>query len=402
MTTRRASSPEGRSSGKRRRTNASSADSTERNVNYGPASYGVDTKVPGHEIEPGLLIVHKVLCSRQTIAHAQHEPSSYFFDQPRLYKGDNKTQPLRGKEPIPNFAAYSENNPRISIMVERSYDCFKYQNLPDVSCHFERLVAPSCQENIPSNAQPYLFALDKDTKPAVPVIEQITHYSDDFFETLDLVQQFCETAQQKPCAFSEWSKPDNLTAPYLQFFHARKLLDSIQELLETNQRRQLAILLDYIHAHFGREYAEADELFSQGYFTDVHFHKLYGPGEVVVISENGREKAFEIKSCPVPHTLPIKISGETWTFDGSFHREPQVLTVGLPSDFEPDQKASISSLTAIPLAFDNTGLEKRLRQRGDFFWSCRKGRLVTSTGPRRGFNIQVVSISTPYHPERPI
>lgn len=352
----------------------------------------VEREVPPEDCSPRPLIVHRVNCtSRSTSAksHADHEAMAYFLDVPRLYEGDNKTQPLRGTETVEDLDSYMEDNPWISFVVTRDYDCVEYHELAEVSSHFIRLVAPSSHAQMPGHVRPYLSVLGSHTEPAAPTRERITLCSPPFIEAVNQIQ-LMQTEQTD--LLLHWDNEDSLDAPYLQFYHARSLLEDGRKRLDSAiHEPQITGLLTYLNTHFGHEYAEADRLFQEGYCNQAHFHKLFGPGSVVTVHPEGHEVGLMVRRCPRPDKVPITLDCESWTFDGAFHKVEMEVVVQLPPGIQPDDKILISSLAAVPLAYEKNGMRENLIRRGSYFWKCRHGRLVASEAPKRGFDIQVVS-----------
>lgn len=401
MTENRNLSPNRRA--KRRRTRKSTSDSESGSakglhVEDTPDSVDMISATPTRHVKgvispedctPGPLIIHQVYCSRFPTSHADHEEMVYFLDVPRLYEGDNKTQPLRGTKIVKDLDSYMEDNPWVSFVVMREYNCVEYQELPGVSSQFIRLVAPSSHAQIPGQVRPYLSVLGSHTEPAAPARERITLCSLPFIKAVEQIQQL---QMEQSNLLHDWDHTHSLCAPYLQFYHARKLLENGRKSLgSATHEHQITGLLEYLRIHFGHEYAEADSLFQEGYYNEAHFHKLFAPGSVVTIHQDGHEVGLMVRKCPDPDTVPITLDCEGWTFDGAFHKVERKVVVRLPPELQPDDKMLISSLAAVPLEYEKNGMREHLIRRGSYFWKCRHGSLVTSKAPKRGFDIQVVS-----------
>lgn len=388
---------------KRRRTRKPTSDSEsgsakDSHVEDGPDSIDmvsatrsphVDGMIAPEDCTPRPIIIHQVTCSRSLTSHDAHEEEVYFLDVPRLYEGDNKTQPLRGTKVVKDLESYVEDNPWISFVVMRDYDCVEYQELTEVSSQFIRLVAPSSHAQMPGQVRPYLYVLGSHTEPAAPVRERITLCSPTFIKAVEQIQHL-QTEQSN--LLRNWDDTESLCAPYLQFYHARSLLENGRKSLDSaTHEHQITGLLEYLRIHFGHEYAEADSLFQEGYYNEAHSRKLFAPGSVVTIRQDGQDIGLMVRKCPRPDTVPIILECEGWTFDGAFHKVERKVIVGLPPEIQPDDKMLISSLAAVPLEYDKNGMREHLIRRGSYFWKCRHGRLVTSIAPKRGFDIQVVS-----------
>lgn len=103
----------------------------------------VDDEAEPENNRPRPLIIHQVDCSCHPSPHANHASKVYFLDVPRLYKGDNKTQPLRGLNIIKDLESYREDNLWKTFVVKRYYDCVEYHESLGISSQFLRLLASS-------------------------------------------------------------------------------------------------------------------------------------------------------------------------------------------------------------------------------------------------------------------
>lgn len=237
--------------------------------------------------------------------------------------------------------------------------------------------------------RPFLVVLAEDLHEAQAIQENIEleFCASDFRQAIRAAQRSYPDLQR---ILRDWDSPKSLVAPYLQFYHARKQLNSACDGLDLSSREQVQALLGYLDHYFGSEYEEADSLFERGCFTQSHFHKLFASGDIIAIKEDGYDIAVVAQSCPTSDVFPITLGCDAWTFDGAFHKTEKTITIAVPHGYQKDEEIPISAIAAIPLRFDKTGLEQRLRQRGEFFWNCRHRRLVTSVAERRGYDIQVV------------
>ena len=72
------------------------------------------------------LVVYRVTCDRQKVDgedHHDHPTSADYPDDPRLYHGDNRASPLRGRQP---FHYNAELLPDILMIVHRIHSCADY------------------------------------------------------------------------------------------------------------------------------------------------------------------------------------------------------------------------------------------------------------------------------------
>jgi len=220
---------------------------------------------------------------------------------------------------------------------------------------------------------PDLFILAHDADPAVPEREHMEIRSNGLRDALSSVQA---SRPQNEAQLSGWDCEHNMLAPYLHFYHIRGLLRGQRALVPEEQQRHLDLLLQYLDSQFGSVYDEADGLFEEGYVTKDHVHKLFGPDEVLVTVENGHPIGMVAKHCPLPNSHPIKLDCEGWAFNGRFAKSTKRVTLQWPHGDSLPDKIPISLLAWYPLRLDRTGMDARLRRRGEIFWSCRKRRFV--------------------------
>lgn len=126
---------------------------------------------------------------------------------------------------------------------------------------------------------------------------------------------------------------------------------------------------------FRADYDEADDLFSCDVVTKSHIHKLFGPNDIIVTTENGQSRAYIVENCPISITFPLELDCWSWEFDGLFRKERVKISVDWPSSSE--ETVPITTLTVYSLRFDRSGLADHLRKRVDIFWSCRYKNLIS-------------------------
>ncbi|CAJ0547564.1 Ff.00g043180.m01.CDS01 [Fusarium sp. VM40] len=109
-----------------------------------------------------------------------------------------------------------------------------------------------------------------------------------------------------------------MVAPYLHFYFARDLLAKHKSRLQS-QKEHINLLLGYLSNEFGSEFKEAEDLFSRGLVTRKHFHKLFGPREVLATMNGaGHQIAMVSRYPPLPGSDPIRVECEIMDFNGSF------------------------------------------------------------------------------------
>lgn len=326
------------------------------------------------------VILHTVLCPRSSAAHQHHPESACFLDTPSLDRGDSKATPLRGKHEIADLQSYLEDFPRISFVVERTYNCADFHDELEKSGKFRKIDIGPTGAQVAMQLRPYLFVLEADASQPEPTRETMSFPAS---EALKEALEFCLS--------EESISRNDLVAPYLQFYHARQLLTSGKRHLTPQWKIEIRALYAYLDERFGHEYAEADDLFSQGFFTTRHFLKLFGPGDVLVNTEKSDPVAMLAKRVLERQRSAITIECETWSFDGAFRKVERNVRISVPSKYHAHDMIPITSLDISPLHFNPRSLRDALQKRGEIFWKCRKPGLVSYNSPTKGFDIQVVS-----------
>lgn len=336
---------------------------------------------------PSHLVVHQVNCNQegqgqQSENHHRHAATMQYFDRPQLYRGDNKASPLRGMHPMVSMDAYLDENPGVSFVVYRQYDCVSYHD--ELKNEFKRLHLPLLDPQAAAQLRPYFFVLYEDASPAPVEVEHIKLTSQLLEEAM------ASMAEKRPLEVTGWDSETNLQAPYLHIYHLRPY---IRELMagwpDQSEIEHVSELLNYFEAAFGAEYQAAEDLFAKGRVSRVHFHKLFGPNKVIVSNDGPQPVAYVSERTPAPKICPIQLKCHTWTFDGLFKREEKTITVDWTAEM-PDE-IDIESLPVYPLEYDQSGLEERLRKRGEIFWQCRKRKYVSYKAPKLTFEIQVTN-----------
>ncbi|KAJ4237552.1 hypothetical protein NW757_013253 [Fusarium falciforme] len=325
------------------------------------------------------LVVHRVQCHRAMSGHERHSPVAMYLDRPQLFRGDSRASALRGQHGLRSIEDYTGARKDVSLVIVRRYNCESYHEA--VRDAFVQVPQPNSDPEVPAELHPYFDILRQPVEPAVAFRESI-QITQSLREAMDVL------VARDPALFAEWEA--SLVPPYLHIYHTRARMRTLTgEIPDTSRASHIVQLLDYVEESFGREYREADNLFSQGLVTKDHIHKLFGPNEVIVAFDEGEPVGFVSMTFPAPPILPFSLKCYTWTFDGRFRKEEKSLNIQWPS--KDNGPLAITALGAYPLQFDPTGkLEKALRDRGTMFWSCRKRAFVGYDAPIASFKIQVV------------
>ncbi|KAH8168913.1 ATPase family associated with various cellular activities (AAA) domain-containing protein [Sarocladium implicatum] len=330
----------------------------------------------------GVLITHKVDCSREAPGHQQHAANTVYLDTPRLVGNDCRASPLRGQQRFHHQSEYLEDHPEVAFTVFRSYDCEQYHTAIEDS--FKKLRLPNLKPGETALVRPYFSILQEDGPAAVPNEEGLKILSESLMSSLDELNTGITGISQID-AFRH-----TLRAPYVSLYHMRSLVQSAApDTLSTDVRDLFA----YLEDTFGPVYSEADWQFGRGLVSKKHFAKLFRTTDVVISREDGHLVAFRVDDCFYDQSGDVcdyvELKCHRLLFDGQFRRANVTLEVRWPRNSKGE--IQISSLSAFPLRFDRDGIREKLLDRGRIFWSCRKRRFVSYTAPNRTFEIQVVN-----------
>jgi hypothetical protein len=341
------------------------------------------------QLDPEYLLIHKVECG-QSINHNHHTMTSYFLDPPRLFEGDNKVSPLRGRTSITDVEEHLEDNEHISIVIYRTYHCEEYHERIEEG--FERLRLSDYGVRTAPAMRPYLFVLRKDMEVATSISEEMMLLSHDLKEALRNLGYLDRKITYNSFQQDHWT----LKAPYLQMYHFRDLIrKTIPRLSSVDEQQHAGVLLRYIDESFGADYSEADNLFAKGLVSEKHLSKLFGPGETVITMTEGQPVAYVSRGLPSTGRSNATLYCENWNFDGVFGRKESYVDVTWPST--SSSILPIVDLEYFPLKYDRLGTKERLLKRGQLLWNCRKRRYMSYRVSGGKSDIQTVRITQPIY-----
>ncbi|KAF2020927.1 P-loop containing nucleoside triphosphate hydrolase protein [Aaosphaeria arxii CBS 175.79] len=314
---------------------------------------------------PDYLVAHQVTCSR----HRDHI-STYYEDVPRLLLGDWKTTALHGTQPFTEdifSREFAEENPHISFIAVKSYDCGAYHEA--IKDKFKKVPLPDNVAQLLKHVDARLSLLQEDGDYASIMSEIIVFVSSDLQNSLSAI------SLAHPEYFSKRIYGSNV-APILDFYHARSIIESFisreSDILSSLQLEQLRVLVGYIRESRGDEFDQATAQFAEGAVGQVHFCKLFSLGDIVVRDTSTGPLAYQITNLAIEsHT--VRIDCFSWDFNGEFFKSKQRFTVHWPSNAK---EVRIETLEIYPLRYSNSGQRLRLEQRGSKFWNYRERTLV--------------------------
>ncbi|KAL4910568.1 P-loop containing nucleoside triphosphate hydrolase protein [Aspergillus multicolor] len=328
------------------------------------------------------IVIYHVHCTRQG-AHRKHEKITAYLDPPRLFKGDSRLSALRGKKIIEDLPKFLDQHGDLNFIVSKRFECHAYHK--EMDALFEPLPMPQDPE-IPESIQPYFFSLRRHGDWTVPYIETIEILSDTLKDAV-----VTATGMTHDHASNLGSSRNmNMLQHLLYQFDRWKEERAISLLID--QRRLLDDLLGYMKWSNGPDYEEADELISQGLINQEHLAKLCGAGEIMVHDVDTHPRAYMMLRPPKSGIAPLTLSLWSWEFeDGVFRQGEFEMRLDWPASAAADSAVPITSLEIYPLRYAASGVEKRLKARGELFWRCRKQCFVAYNPPDGILGIQMTT-----------
>lgn len=336
-------------------------------------------------------VIHRVLCSQRG-SHKTHEVRSYYLDAPRLRKGDNKTIPLRGEQPITDLEKFIEDE-SLPFFFFKDYGCDDY--LAEIKDSFVRILPRELDPQVFQDNRDFFYILTADVTPPQSSRESLE------IKSPALQSIIAQIVSENPDLLRDWQNKRNKVHPYPFFFHHRDAIRDIAlKRLDSTLHQLISPLLNSIEGRCRKEYDEASDLFSQGMVTRQHLGKVFRLSDIVITLEDNEPRGLVIDEI---NEGPDGVLLQAWSyvFDGRLSKRVVDLEVNWPATKEDEAQlpTEISNLSACPLRYDNQGKGKDLLRRGIEFWSCRKRRFVTYLAPRRPLDVQAVCI---HRVQRPI
>jgi hypothetical protein len=283
-----------------------------------------------------------------------------YFDAPRLFYGDSRASHLRGKEQIKDIDKYLESHEDISLIWVKVYSCDDY--LKTVRDQFELLRAPLHPKN--PILMHYFSILNADGDEAIPKYEEIIIVD-------DLIKDAVLEAIDIPCERISTAARAQETSAVVSRLYIYLRNPDVQA---DEPEKGLEDLLKYMEMAFEEEYQEADDLFARSCVTRKHLAKLFWKNEVIVASRGGQPRAYSIQDWPYWEGNNFVFPCVTWSFDGQFFQEEEVVT--LEYTFHAEEEVPIVDLPVYPLRVADD-VKSRLLRRGSAFWRCRNRRFVS-------------------------
>ncbi|PVH93720.1 P-loop containing nucleoside triphosphate hydrolase protein [Periconia macrospinosa] len=170
---------------------------------------------------------------------------------------------------------------------------------------------------------------------------------------------------------------NRITPIDLFLFHHRHLLEDYT-VNQPASKPHVETLLQYTESLYGKEFREAEDLFTRQSVTKEHILKLFKPNELVVSGTHGKPAAFVVQEWP-RRGADGWVTLQCWSFqtEGSrFVRKRSTLSI-LPIG---SQARRIQTLAAYPLRFATPEIRRSIAAHGELQWKLRQATQITYKG----------------------
>lgn len=301
------------------------------------------------------------------VVHCVNSKRNYFHDSPRIFKGDLKSDHLRGLRGIENITTHLDRNKDLVFSIMHEYVCF-CRGGPD----YQRMVGYKdgrlLDDSPPAESKTKFVMLNTSLRNAIVRISQ--KHPGRFLGLEGNPRMYC-------------------LEPFLPFYTFNKTFLELAGSSDLNDfdLKSITMLCTWFEETYRAVWDETDELLSRGKITLKHYKRLFRPGELIVTPLKDRFDttiAYRVK----PHfwrDFDEKLDVEFWTFNGSFLKQEShagltgnmLRTANGEEVTEFDGEVDITDLIFYPLRFAKPGLRDQLIARGNRFWRCRKQTLVS-------------------------
>lgn len=294
---------------------------------------------------------------------------NYFRDVPRMFKGDMKSDHLRGLQGIENISKYLEKRKHLAFAVVYQYDC-SCAGGPDYHRRVGYKDGKIIDDSPPAECKNKLIVAGEAVKAALKDI--VAAHPDRFVGY-----------KSPPSIFHE---------PYLYFYYLNttfiELADSSG--LDDFGCKSIKLLCNWFEENCRKDWDEGNEMMARGKITKKHYPKLFQPNELTINPRRDRQGliwVYKIKEYPWDDERDVKMDACWWVYNGSFQKidgtvdRTNFYSKDALEVTERDGEVDITSLTHYPIRFAAPSVREKLIARGSKFWSCRKKKLISYTEP---------------------
>ncbi|KAF9879503.1 AAA family ATPase [Colletotrichum karsti] len=281
---------------------------------------------------PRCEIIYRITC---------HEEGSedLWLGEPWVVESGPYDAHLRGSNAVPHLELHLERNKEIAFIVYRNFECCRAPPPKHFSYHGR---VSSVVDSDPSSFFKGEF---------------MTIVSDDLSVGLQDLAEEALVGIPHP-KFNRRSE-DIISYPYLWWFHRRKEIQLVTELLDSVSQSQIAVFQYYVQARLAEEWSIVDSLLAESKITTEYISYLFVPNTVLVSKSDG-DKKHQLRGVIATdwlmpgnnQNIPTTIQVTLWNFHGTFHQSHDALPIGPPPTVAENEAFPIKDLIgAYPAKF---------------------------------------------------
>ncbi|CAD6448075.1 a56ed3e4-431d-41f8-b4f6-7bb6a024c650 [Sclerotinia trifoliorum] len=310
--------------------------------------------------------IYRVRCHQKELSHM-------FLDTPWLVKDSPTGEHIHGSIIVRNIALHTQEYTNLSFIVYKDYACCR-PKIDKMNTSDSTKSKSACSEQPSSNGENELAEF--------LVGESVCLIGSELSAGL---KRLTRQNIQENSYYPSFNVSTEFKAPYPWFYHQRAPLEERRRQLKPELLARVNSFVEYVNESFGPEYAIVDTLLSQGKISRRYLCYLYSPDAVILRADKddeGKKKAYLTKSwLYLPAGGSPKGSGESatlttsllvssWTFDGLFQENVELITI---DDFKTSEEVvKITALTTYPMRYADPTIGTSLRKQGEMFWKFRK------------------------------
>ncbi|KAK1983518.1 ATPase [Colletotrichum cereale] len=310
---------------------------------------------------PKCEIIHRILC------HATDSEELY-LDDPWVVESGPFDAHLRGSRAIPHLELHLERNKEITFIVYRNFECCRAP--PPTTFTYHGRVANSLSSD-PSSflKSEYMNIISEELSEGLQEIA---------YNALDDI----------PHPRFDRPQDDEISYPYLWWFHRRQKIDSVIETLGPTFQKHIGVFRQYLHGRLEQEWDTVNALLREGRITAEYIRYLFVPNSILLSKDEGlRLEQWRGVSAidwlkvnnSTAQAFYATVKASLWEFHGSFQRVQLTLPIAELPTADPDGAFSIEDLPVYPMDYASNGTVEGLRKRGRMFWKCRHRNYVSSS-----------------------
>jgi hypothetical protein len=193
--------------------------------------------------------------------------------------------------------------------------------------------------------------------------------------SLHLLKTFREVVRFYPTVPSDFEEPVELESPFRMLYHYWEELEEYQRSVEDDTTRMhLNLLFDFMKSELGPDKTRCDAMIKKNQITYSKLWTIYRPGDLQYTQENGHPWLMRMNKTAYEESQKMgkwfEVHCDYTDYDGTdVGMARHIIKIYQKRYFAAENPAIITDLKIFPRKFlkGSSGLEERLRRRGDQF-----------------------------------